>query len=69
MSNSALPMVFLSNLNATFSGLISSVGEERNDVSVIDYLFHVFCVTCSKGLVPDRLRHLIFALPGPLTTH
>ena len=68
MSYFVLPKLLLSCLNVVFSGLITSVGEERGDCSAIEYL--LFCGFCSEGFpLPlgawDRLRHLIVALPGP----
>ena len=62
-----LPKLLLSCLNVVFSGLITSVGEERADCSTIEYLF---CGICSEGFpfplgALNRLCHLIVALPGP----
>ena len=54
-------------LHVSFSGLITSAGEERADVFAIDY--SEFCGFCSEGFplhlgAWERMRYFIVALPG-----
>ena len=59
----------VSKLYVSFSGSITSVGEERANLSAIVYL--LLCGFCSgRFLLPfgdwDGLRFLIVPLPGPV---
>ena len=49
MSYFVLPKLLLLCLNVVFSGLITSVGEERTDCSAFEYL--LFCVFVRRGFL------------------
>ena len=57
----------MSRLNVRFSGLITSIGEERADFSNFDYLFSKVFPFPFGAL--DRHRHLIVALHVPSIYH